>query len=336
MLKQFSYDFMNRFTDRAGRSWGLLHRQKTPNPKRRFKGNRRRRIAFLSPLVSLKNPFSPPLLASFLVTTYAKCLGSLAFSALSSIFLTCISFIVKKYFKYQFKLIRWVFSLLLLIPIRGFPAWGADATGYDADRWGSNPYQVYDIVPNLEKTTPKETDPYFGPPGHLKNRPKPLPPVKKGLSGYLFGKREDPPPSVPESLIVNVGPRQYASSQEPLLRLDTPLTTSDGITLLPGVYLVHTYGAKIQANLQIENAPTHLSLSMKGKIMLTLPLERVEPASPSPIEQLPPAKPLKQETPELQSVFRRIQVVPASRECVYLLYQIGDVYLRTPKILSAQ
>ncbi len=231
---------------------------------------------------------------------------------------------------------KYSYLLACLLPTLILPAWGADATGYDSQQWGETPYNGYTITPNLEKTSPKETDPYFGPPGHLKNRPKPLPPMKKGLSGYLFGKREDPPPSVPESWIVNVGPRQYASSQEPLLRLDTTLSTAEGVTLYPGLYLVHTYGGKIQPNLQIEKAPTHLSLSVKGTLVLTLPLERVELASPSPIETLPPAKPLKQETPELQSVFRRIQVVPASRDGVYLLYQIGDVYLRTPEIESVR
>jgi hypothetical protein len=88
-------------------------------PKGDSRGNRGRRIAFLSPFIPLENPpeskklcffswerkplvsspnlsflkgkihfvnekFNFPLLASFLITMYAKCLGSLAFSALSS------------------------------------------------------------------------------------------------------------------------------------------------------------------------------------------------------------------------------------------------------------
>ncbi|MCE2929968.1 MAG: hypothetical protein LW809_01090, partial [Vampirovibrionales bacterium] len=106
------------------------------------------------------------------------------------------------------------FSILVIVLMSLFlgilpHAHAVDANGYDSQQWGDAPYNGYTITPNLEKTAPQDTDPYFGPPGHQKNRPAPLQPIEKSLKGKLFGKRQAPPPKVPDSFIVNVGPRDY-------------------------------------------------------------------------------------------------------------------------------
>ena len=225
-----------------------------------------------------------------------------------------------------------LFGLIVLICV--MQASFADATdtnSYDPERWGDEPYSAYNITPNLEKTAPQDTDPYFGPPGHQKNRPAPLPPVQKGLAGKLFGRREAPPPKMPDSYIVNVGPRDYPASPEPLLRLETALVTDAGVRLFPGFYLVHSHGLQLNKEGTILTAPTHLSLSYKGTICLTLPLEALASSGVSPIEQLPSV--LDPKAPAvLQAPYRRVVVFEDSPETVRLMYQLGNLKFVTPSI----
>ncbi|XVJ51169.1 MAG: hypothetical protein HEQ32_03415 [Vampirovibrio sp.] len=208
--------------------------------------------------------------------------------------------------------------------------YGMDEAQYDETRWGNDPYSTYNIVPNLEKTAPKETDPYFGPPGHLKNRPTPLPPLQKGLAGKVFGKREAPAPKVPDEVIMQVGPRDYPASPEPLLRLETALVTPEGATLYAGVYLVHSYGLQINASGAILQPPTHLSLSYRGVLCLTLPLTALE-RDGSPLESLPSLKD-PQAPLDVQAPYRQIKIQPIDQDRVCLRYQVGDKTFVTPPI----
>jgi hypothetical protein len=225
-------------------------------------------------------------------------------------------------------LMVWTLGVLLgMLPC----AYAIEVNDYDLDRWGDEPANGYTITPNLEKTTPQDTDPYFGPPGHQKNRPAPLQPVENTLNGKLFGKRQDPPPKVPESFIINVGPRDYPASKEPLLRLDVALVTDAGATLYPGLYLVHTHGLQVAKDGSIQSAPTHMSLSYKGTLCLTLPLQAVPNTRKSPIEQLPSVSDA-QAPPALQAPFRRAWILEESPDTVRLMYQVGELIFSTPAI----
>jgi hypothetical protein len=219
------------------------------------------------------------------------------------------------------------FLMLVSLP----HAHAVDANGYDSQQWGDEPANGYTITPNLEKTAPQETDPYFGPPGHQKNRPAPLQPVENSLKGKLFGKRQDPPPKVPDSFIINVGPRDYPASKEPLLRLDVALVTDAGATLYPGLYLVHTHGLQVAKDGSIQSAPTHMSLSYKGTLCLTLPLQAVSNTRKSPIEQLPSVSDA-QAPQALQAPFRRAWILEESPDTVRLMYQVGELIFSTPPI----
>jgi hypothetical protein len=116
-----------------------------------------------------------------------------------------------------------------------------------------------------------------------------------------------------------------------LLRLDTTLLTDAGASLFPGFYLVHSHGLQTTQDGSVTSLPTHLSLSYKGTICLTLPLESVKIQQKSPIEQLS-SVPDSSAPDALKAPYRRVWVLEDSPDTVRLMYQVGDLKFITPSI----
>jgi hypothetical protein len=171
------------------------------------------------------------------------------------------------------------------------------AIAYDEESWGDDPYSTYNILPNLKPDAPAGTDPYQGPPGYDPNRQHatPLPPLKNGIAGKVFGKREPAQPKPHQhdlSKWVEVGPRSFPASREPLFRLDDTLITTSGERLSPGFYLVKTKGLRLDQFGAIVAPPTEIGLSYQGKTRLRLPLHFYQDMSAnSPIRQRPTVLP---------------------------------------------
>jgi hypothetical protein len=209
---------------------------------------------------------------------------------------------------------------------------------YDEEMWGDDT-APYTIVPNLENTPKNATDPYFGPPGYRKNRPKPqeaeAPPPKQRLLDKVLGKAPPPPPKespqITPEMIIQVGSREFKPSPEPLLRLTRSLPLPNGNRLLPDVYLVQPLGLLVDGIGRIHQQPYAIQLLNRGQMVMELPLTLYQNLGMgSPLVQTTTPNALTSPE-ERRAPYRSIRLLESPRgEAGQLLYQIGDLQFITP------
>jgi hypothetical protein len=232
----------------------------------------------------------------------------------------------------------------------------------DSDSW-------YDVAPEAYQLTPPSAgqtgpnNPYANPPGY--GRPAvaappaqaPAPPkmtraekrqARKGptpsaASNNLApesangGKqwwqvwKPEPPPPVKADTYVPVGPREFPSSPDPLLRLGFNVRQGSKI-VSGGVYLVH-----LAAN---DMAGTSSLTLLRGSVpMLVVPSHKLTSSASGPmlgpVEALPEAK--NRHTEQInRGPYRTVSVsFDPGRRSVTLLYQVGSVFYQSEPLAIA-
>jgi hypothetical protein len=89
--------------------------------------------------------------------------------------------------------------------------------------------------------------PYEGPPGFNPDRKKQPPKQVKTGKWWQFWKPAEVIRPPDEEMVVEVGPREFSSSPEPVLRLPVALRNLEGQAVLPGMYLVETLARGLPA-----------------------------------------------------------------------------------------
>jgi hypothetical protein len=136
--------------------------------------------------------------------------------------------------------------------------------------------------------------PYEGPPGYNPDR-VPGPGKKLGRkSKWKIWEPEQVVKPPPEEVVVNVGPREFPPSPEPLLRLSQRWRTEQGVLLLPGLYLLQSMalGPAATAANGSKLPPKAIQLNVKqaSRVLWQVPLALLsdKEAPQGPVETLEP------------------------------------------------
>ena len=171
-----------------------------------------------------------------------------------------------------------------------------------------------------------QASPYEGPPGYNPDKgpdPKPKPKRKWWEFWKLFMTQADPEPTPTEEQLIDVGPREFDASPEPLLRWPRVWKTSNG-SLPPGMYLIRSNIKKAEPSYK----PPQLEILRGSQILWTIPLQPLTGGSKpqSPVTMIEPKKGEKAPSPH-----RSIRLFwSQDGRAVRFHYQVGPDYYQSP------
>lgn len=177
---------------------------------------------------------------------------------------------------------------------------------------------------------PNQPSPYQGPPGYNPDRP-PTPKAKPKRKWWEFWKlfmpQADPEPTPTEEQLLEVGPREFDASPEPLLRWPKRWRTGQGL-LSPGLYL-------LESNINPNKETYHPELTIKrgSTALWTVPLKQLRGGNEpqSPVTTIETKKDEKSKPPH-RSI--RLEWSPDG-QALRFHYQVGAAYYQSPWLYEA-
>lgn len=191
----------------------------------------------------------------------------------------------------------------------------------DEDSWYDVAPEAYQLAPQ-GGGVPRPDSPYSAPRGY-----RPPDPNQKPANAKKWWQvwKADDPPGQPVEKIVEVGPREYPSAPDPLLRLGFSLRQERKV-VPGGVYLV-----------RLSEPDGTMTLLRGSQTMLTLPMQKLagSAAPQGPVEPLPEDKNRHKEEVN-QGPYRNVTVqYDAGRLSITLLYQLGQSFYQSEPVAIA-